>query len=181
MDESFWHFAHLNPEPTTLQRMTTQNVVTGATMMINAALRERVGAIPGDAAVHDWWIACVASAFGTIIAVVTPTMLYRQHDTNTIGARRSASTFGWRELAGGVHHAVLQASAVRAGIAMAARQAGAFAERYGASLPAGERDFLLAYARIPGEGFFRRKIGLLRLHLLTEKGFLRNVGVLLRA
>ena len=36
---------------------------------------------------HDWWLALVAAAFGTLIFLDTPLVHYRQHDANTIGAK----------------------------------------------------------------------------------------------
>ena len=36
---------------------------------------------------HDWWLQLVASAFGKIGHIDEPTILYRQHGENSIGAK----------------------------------------------------------------------------------------------
>lgn len=179
--ESFWELAHIDPQGTSLQRLLTRNVVTGATMMINRALRERVGDIPLGAAMHDWWMACVASAFGSLIAVTTPTMQYRQHASNTIGARKPGSAVAVTELPGAAVRAVRQSARVRRDINAAARQAGAFLTRFGKALNASDHAFVSAYAAIADHTFLRRKIDIARLHLQRGDGWLKNAGLLLRA
>ena len=179
--ESFWEFAHINPESTSLRRLLAHNVVTGATMMINRALREQAGDIPTTAAMHDWWMAAVASAFGSLIAVTTPTMQYRQHSLNTIGARRPGSALAARELPAAALRAIRQTGRVRRDIDAAAQQAGAFLVRFGSALSEADRAFVSAYAGIPNHAFFRRKLDIVRLHLKREDGWLKNAGLLLRA
>jgi len=179
--ESFWEFAHLDPEAASLQRLLARNVVTGATVMINRDLRERIGEIPAGAAMHDWWMACVASAFGSLIAVTTPTMQYRQHQSNTIGARRPGSTAGVGEFPGAAVRALGQTGRVRKDIDAASRQAGAFLSRFGGALSDTDRTFVAAYAGIADQTFLRRKLDIARLHLQREDGWLKNAGLLLRA
>ena len=174
---SFWSYSHINPERTELTQLAVRNVVTGATVMINRALRERVVTIPPAAAMHDWWIACVASAFGRIIAISTPTMLYRQHASNTVGAKSGAIELN----AANVGAAIARAPRVRDDITRAARQAGEFVREFGTELSANNRHFLEAYARIPSYSFVRRKVAVARLHLHRDNGWLRNAGVLVRA
>ncbi len=179
--ESFWEYAHINPEATSLRRLLSRNVVTGATMMINRALRERAGAIPANAAMHDWWMACVASAFGSLIAVTTPTMLYRQHGANVVGAARPGSVAAVTELPAAAVRAARKSARVRSDINAAARQAGAFLKCFGNDLTETDRAFVAAYAEIPDHTFLRRKLDIARLHLQREDGWLKNAGLLLRA
>lgn len=40
---------------------------------------------------HDWWLALVAAAFGQIGFVSEPTILYRQHGYNEVGAKNAGS------------------------------------------------------------------------------------------
>jgi glycosyltransferase involved in cell wall biosynthesis len=178
---SFWRYAQLTPDPATLQRFVVHNVVTGNTVLLNRALRERVGRIPAAAAMHDWWVACVAAAFGRVVAVPTPTLWYRQHDANTIGAREAAlPATPWARLRLAVR-AMTRTATVRTDIALAARQAEALLAHYGDALPLGDRRFLSAYGVLPSRGVFVRKWLLLRWHLRPERGLLRNLGLLLRA
>lgn len=64
-----------------------KQVVTGATAIFRASLRDRVLPIP-DGVVHDGWIALLVGAIGELAPIAEPLMLYRQHASNQIGARR---------------------------------------------------------------------------------------------
>lgn len=178
---SFWTSAGIRPQPATLRRLTPHNVVTGCTALVNRALRERAGSIPAECAMHDWWLALVAVAFGRVIALPVATVRYRQHDTNTIGARTALQQQPWRHWPGLAVRALSRGGAVRADIAVAARQARALSLRFATELSAPERTFLEAYARIPAAAWLPRKLAVMRLHLLSEFGWIRNAGVLWRA
>jgi len=64
-----------------------RNIVTGATMAMRRDLLDRALPIP-DGWVHDEWLALIAAATGEIDCVEAPTIDYRQHGGNQIGARR---------------------------------------------------------------------------------------------
>lgn len=93
------------------------NVLTGCASMGNAALLELARPIPPDARVHDLWIAVLAAAAGRLDYINTPTILYRQHASNTIGAGLKRTGYGpfrkphwwaaaiWREI--GRRHKVM--------------------------------------------------------------------------
>lgn len=90
--KSFWK--HTNISPSTffgLNRFLTQNMVTGCAMMLNKSLCQLAYPIPKDTPMHDWWVALVASAFGKIEMINEPTILYRQHASNTLGAKKFGS------------------------------------------------------------------------------------------
>ncbi|MGJ7612704.1 MULTISPECIES: glycosyltransferase family 2 protein [unclassified Variovorax] len=64
-----------------------RNLVTGATTVFRKTLLE--AALPfAPEWVHDEWLAAVASAIGHIDVLPEPTIDYRQHASNQIGARR---------------------------------------------------------------------------------------------
>lgn len=84
---SFWRYCHLTPQSQSLNRLIVQNVVTGCTVMLNRALLHLCLPIPKEAIMHDWWIALTAAAFGKIGIVDAPTLYYRQHTNNTLGAQ----------------------------------------------------------------------------------------------
>jgi glycosyltransferase involved in cell wall biosynthesis len=74
-----------------------ENIAVGCTCAINQA-GLRLARNTGDTRsiyFHDWWLYLVISAFGTVIADPEPTILYRQHSANAVGARR-----GWRRYLG---------------------------------------------------------------------------------
>jgi glycosyltransferase involved in cell wall biosynthesis len=68
-----------------------QNVATGCTVLLNHAAAALVAASrPPPGTVHDWWsYLLIAACGGRIIADDEPTILYRQHGGNAIGARAS--------------------------------------------------------------------------------------------
>lgn len=69
----------------------TQNLATGCTMLMNREAMALMAERPAPAGgLHDWWSYIVVSAHGgRLIADDEPTVLYRQHESNTIGAPRS--------------------------------------------------------------------------------------------
>jgi len=85
--ESFWKYQNINPKATQFNRLLIQNVVTGCTMIINKSLKNKTLPISKKAIMYDWWIALVASCFGVIEILDFPTLYYRQHSSNTIGAK----------------------------------------------------------------------------------------------
>lgn len=72
-----------------LKNLLVQNTVTGCTMMMNKALFGLILNPPEHCAMHDWWIALIAAAFGKIVYIDQPTILYRQHSQNAVGAKRA--------------------------------------------------------------------------------------------
>ena len=180
IDPSFWQYSGVHPELASLRRLMVQNVATGATIMLNRPLRELVGRLPAGAVYQDWWCACVAAAFGRIVAVREATILYRQHGANAVGARRDPQP-RWFELPGVAREAMRRTAQLRSELVRTARQAAAFLELYGPRLSERDRRFLEAYARLPEHGTLRRKLEVARLRLRREHGFWRNLGVLLRA
>jgi glycosyltransferase involved in cell wall biosynthesis len=71
-----------------------RQVVTGATLVFRAPVRELALPIPEDA-VHDAWIALILAATSGLRFIERPLVRYRQHATNQIGARRWSP---WRRL-----------------------------------------------------------------------------------
>ena len=77
----------LKPQRTGLDDLLLTNVVTGCTVLMNRALLHRATPIPAEALMHDWWLALVASATGSISLLADANVLYRQHAGNVVGAR----------------------------------------------------------------------------------------------
>ena len=70
-----------------------QNVVTGGAMMVNRALaRLALECVdPSRVIMHDWWMAVVAARFGEIVYIDEPLGAYRQHGSNSVGAKNVES------------------------------------------------------------------------------------------
>lgn len=69
------------------QRLISRNEVTGCAMAFNRALLEVALPIPGEAVMHDWWLALCAGYFGRLHFMPDTLVKYRQHGANAIGAK----------------------------------------------------------------------------------------------
>lgn len=69
--------------------LALQNVVTGCSCVINRACLSQALPFPENVVLHDWWLALVAKRFGYIDFLPQPTVSYRQHGTNVVGAQSS--------------------------------------------------------------------------------------------
>lgn len=95
IDASYYHFTGKNPFKNNLVDLLKQNVVVGCTMMINRELRRMALGLSNinNIFMHDWWLSLIAAAEGAVIYIDQPTILYRQHNNNTIGAAKPQSLF----------------------------------------------------------------------------------------
>ena len=67
-----------------------ENIAAGCTIVLNGAARNLlIRKMPDWLVAHDWWAYLVVSAFGTVVYDPQPTVLYRQHRANAVGASRS--------------------------------------------------------------------------------------------
>lgn len=86
------------PRPAGFRNALVQNIASGNTILMNRAAIDLLRAAAPEAAkvpglvVHDWWIyLLITGVGGTVIYDTRPSLLYRQHDNNMIGAND-----GWR-------------------------------------------------------------------------------------
>ena len=118
--------------------MVISNLVTGCTALINEALAVKAVPVSNQPIMHDWWLALVASAFGEVIFLAAPLVHYRQHDSNTIGAKEFVkptliSQSFWQRVFGRKPNDHL---------IEVARQANEFRQRFGAQLSTRENLYL---------------------------------------
>ncbi len=88
LHKSFWAFEGIHPEYfITFDRLAASNVATGCTMLFNKKAKEKT-VIPAPAAhMHDAWVvACTMKNGGIVKGVPQPTVYYRQHGGNCLGA-----------------------------------------------------------------------------------------------
>lgn len=89
LHKSFFKMQKFDITKTSLNRALVQNIVTGCTMMINKPLLDLAKNTNSENVImHDWWLFLIASAFGRVEVVNSPTILYRQHGKNQLGAKR---------------------------------------------------------------------------------------------
>ncbi|WP_335747375.1 glycosyltransferase [Sulfitobacter sp.] len=78
------------PKPLGFRNALVQNVASGNTILLNAAAARLVQDAASEATcpvVHDWWVyQLVSGAGGVLVHGDTPSLLYRQHEVNQIGA-----------------------------------------------------------------------------------------------
>ena len=168
INPSFQKYQNLDPHPKKLlPRLLVQNFVTGCTMMINKPLKELITTIPPEAIMHDWWIALIAATMGKIAYINEPTVLYRQHQNNTIGAN------SW-----GINYILSKAQNVdkiKNTIQRTIIQAQKFREIYQDKLSLEQIQIIDTYIDIPNKPWLFRK------YLMMKKGYyqvgkLKNFG-----
>ncbi len=89
ISESFFEFQAISPERCALNNLLVQNNVTGCTVMMNEGLLSLAKKSPKICAMHDWWVALLATVFGVSDYITEPLMLYRQHGANQVGAKKA--------------------------------------------------------------------------------------------
>lgn len=87
ISSSMWNYSSINPENAkNFYKTTCNSSVTGCTIMMNKSLKQQVLPYPKVALMHDWWISLNASHYGVVDYISEPTILYRQHGNNVLGA-----------------------------------------------------------------------------------------------
>ena len=72
-----------------INQLLVHNNVTGCTAMINRLALRISMPVPAEAVMHDWWLALrVITQDGHISLIRQPTVLYRQHESNSVGSKK---------------------------------------------------------------------------------------------
>jgi glycosyltransferase involved in cell wall biosynthesis len=161
----------LDGRETRLGRLLAQNTVTGCTVMVNRALADLVDEPFDDVVMHDWWLALIASAFGGIGFVDTPTVLYRQHEANVVGARPSR----------GLRYKLdrlLDKEGVTSSLTASYSQASAFLTHLGSRLSPAQAELVADFAAIPTLPKSAR-LRLVRRHGFWKNTLARRLGQIL--
>lgn len=169
---SFTGFQGLDPGKKSLNRLLCQNNVTGCTVMINKALADIIRDAPAEKMLmHDWWAGLAAAAFGQIGFVDTPTVKYRQHGGNQVGAVNNRSIAGVVKIVRNRQH-------TKERIDMTYRQAKSFYEYYKPMLGEEARHILEAYIHTPSCSKLVRAARLVRYGFLKQN-FMTAAGQLI--
>ncbi len=163
---SFFEMQMLNKE-TSLNKLMVQNNVTGCTMCINKALK---GLIISDdnALMHDWWIAMVCAAIGSIEFIDAQTVDYRQHGGNEVGAKEVRSSQYIKQKAS-------NSKDVHTSIVKTYMQAKGFLAVYRDKLTDEQRKMLKDFSDLKQSGIIKR-CRVLSKYKAFKSGFLRKIG-----
>jgi len=165
--DSFWEYEKIDPSLNSFHRLLMQNTVTGCTVIINRELAEMVSSPASKAVLHDSWLALIASYFGTIDFIPESTILYRQHQQNSIGTKGISLDY------------LINRLQKRDFLFRNIAQAKAFLELYGDRLDKETLLMLEDFISIESKTFFQKRKILLKYKLLKQ-GFLRNLGLLVK-
>ncbi len=88
INKSFMQYSKLRKDYVNFNNYLIQNNVTGCTVCINKKLVDLINFDIKYIIMHDWYFALIASAFGQVIFINTPTVYYRQHGKNLLGAKK---------------------------------------------------------------------------------------------
>lgn len=89
---SFLHYMNL-PSNIILNRLLIQNNITGCTIMINKKLSELLKEVhnTGRILMHDHFAALIGCVLGSAVLLPKQTIMYRQHEKNSVGASNARS------------------------------------------------------------------------------------------
>lgn len=171
IDQSFVRSQGLLPLALTgpvFRSLLTQNVAPGCTMIVNQALLKRALPVPSSAVMHDWWLIQVAALLGVVGFVDEPTIAYRQHGSNQVGATSLSVSAIFRDLLQGGRR-------YRGRIRNAQEQAAALLARYGDLMSEENAAAAKAFATLSEHRFLARQ-WLAYRHRLSKAGATRNLG-----
>lgn len=168
---SLMRYSNLRPDRVSLSQLLVQNVPQGNTMLLNSALRRLALPIPPEVVMHDSWIALAATAFGRIVYLDRPVILYRQHNCNVSGAFRYSLSAILKKIYEGRKKLIARWN-------LNVRQAQTFLERYKDRLTSEQFAMLTLFASIDHAGFFKKRYILFRCKC-WKTGFIRNLALLL--
>ncbi|QQE79208.1 glycosyltransferase family 2 protein [Alicyclobacillus sp. SO9] len=167
INDSFWKFQNIDPRVSELGTLLVQNNVTGCTVMINHQLKKLAYPIPRGAIMHDWWLALVASAFGHIEPVKSPSLKYRQHASNQVGA----SAYGFKLFLG----RIAAFKTLKRSVDDCRNQAGEFLDKFHDLLSKNQVCTLEAFQGL-SRGSFVSKLYRINKYKLHKQGLIRRLA-----
>jgi glycosyltransferase involved in cell wall biosynthesis len=87
ISNSFWKYSNINIQQRDFNFLGVKNIVTGCAMMLNRRAIDCSLPFKPETRMHDAWIVLnVLKSGGQLVSMETPTIKYRQHDNNVVGA-----------------------------------------------------------------------------------------------
>lgn len=151
-----------------LNVMLASNSVTGCTMAVNNALREKIYNDPAELMImHDWWMGLCAVTLGSIEYVQKPTILYRQHATNQVGTDTTL-----REKINRVFSYNTEVRRAKGSF----KQAGSFLRIHGFEITMFTKKIISAYAKLLEEDWAKR-VSILLKYSFKKQSFIGTVSL----
>ena len=167
INPSFMKLQNLNEKKNRLNNLLIQNTITGCTVMINRDLAKLCLPMSSNAIVHDWWVGLVASYFGKIGYVDDSTIKYRQHTSNTIGAKGFDIGF------------VLKSISKKVSLGGNISQSKGFFQQFKNELDEDTIEMLQEFISLEQKTWWQKRAILLK-YKLFKQGFIRNTGLFLK-
>jgi len=96
---SFWELRKLDPAMAfSYEELIANNVIAGCTILFNRAARQLALPIPANRFLHDQWIGFHVAYYGKLSFLKEPTLFYRQHEKNEMGARNLTSDYFFKKI-----------------------------------------------------------------------------------
>ncbi len=160
---SFWQYSNIDPSRTNLNALLVKNTVTGCTVIINQPLLRLAYPIPDQAVMHDWWLALVGAILGKLAYLKEPTILYRQHGKNDVGAKKFSL---WLLIKDQLYRKREIVRRKKQHKAQKYQQAQHFLDRYAHLLDSSQQDILKAFASLGNVSPLRRLVRLWRYRFI---------------
>jgi glycosyltransferase involved in cell wall biosynthesis len=94
ISNSFWNYQRLDLKIVDdWRRVMVSNIVTGCSSLLNPVAVSFIRKAPEIELLHDHLSAIIVAKEGKLVGLTTPTMLYRQHQTNVEGARSFSALY----------------------------------------------------------------------------------------
>ncbi|MFY0691885.1 MAG: glycosyltransferase family 2 protein [Paracoccaceae bacterium] len=157
ISESFCRYQRIQmlPEKYPWKLLARHNVVTGCAMIGNRALLSDALPVPREALMHDWWLALICSLQGRILFQNEPSVLYRQHGGNALGAQKWTT---WRLLKLAMSTPFSLLKRPRQALKRTQAQAAVVMKRLGGRLSVDQAEFLQGYAQMHSAGLIARRL-----------------------
>lgn len=172
ISDSFYVMEGINPQLNRLNNIIVVNIVAGCSMMANRALLDLFIRVPEYSTMHDHWLALIASAFGKIIFVEKPTILYRQHGSNSVGVNR-------RDLIENIKYKIFSSNKIHQDLVMHYRQAREFLIIYADMLKDEQSRMLEEYSNFEDKSVFE-KYFILKKYSMNKENPIKFIGQLVR-
>jgi glycosyltransferase involved in cell wall biosynthesis len=144
VDQQLAHLGYSKvPKRVDFANALVENIATGCSMVLNRTARNVIcEKLPQMALFHDWWCYLVVAGLGNVIFDETPTVRYRQHGNNQVGATASRFELFRRRLQRFFRQ--------RGGAPRTSDQAEEFRRCFGDLLSAGRRGILDRFLSVRG-------------------------------